>query len=449
MSENIKKLMEEKRKNLKAEQERLKKEAEQEEQEEEDEEGEDPEEEENKSMAQKVVKSLKPEIERAVSKEFKQNVKLMNSKFVDIQKNINEMKDGIEEKSDTPIDPFFKALGISSKKLERIGAISKLTLLGEKYLTEKEKGIVDQVIEKATITSGSGDGGENLVGTETFRTILGVVQNVRSLASIVPKFTTTDKTYEVVLESDDGDAGHNYAEDVASAVDAITFTNKTFTLERWAKVIGIARLTLETAHTEEIGAFIVRKMAFYYGKFVSAEVWTDCKVANALNSYSLPATKTSFSDITLDDISKAKAQVSTQYWNELVMVVSPSVFLLLERLKDSQDRPLLDNASLLLSNQGAGTGGIVPNGILKGVLNIPVIVDETLPATSSSAISTQFILLVAPRVALGHFSNGSMAIETNSSVEFLKDNVLIRGQDYHETGVLVKNAGVVITTPAA
>lgn len=328
-----------------------------------------------------------------------------------------------------------------SAKMEKNGRLNEKD---QKTLFDlKDKGAIK------TITSETGGSGVALVGEEVARTIIALAGSTSSLFGIAQKVITSAQEYRFVVETNSGTNGAYYDENTAGTVEDINFSPVKFTLKRWAKFVGIANRTLQTSETESIGAFIIRNIANAYERFHSAQLWSEISGSTTVSVYTMGSGDTDYEDITLDDIANARALVPASKWGRMVLVVSPSVFGVLEQLKDDNGRPLLDSNALLLSEQVRGTAGVRPAAVLGGAFAIPIIVDDALPATSAaSQANTKFAALVEVDAAIGVVAFNDVEIGQNTSIQWTNDNTVFRGQNYSISGVVDAKGVVVLRTAA-
>jgi len=155
----------------------------------------------------------------------------------------------------------------------------------------------------------------------------------------------------------------------------------------------------------------------------------------AANVYTLPATKTSFVDLTADDLSKMRYSVSTSSRRGAVWGMHPSILGVIERLKDSQGQYIYQGPS------GDKPGRIWGN---------PVVEVDVMPTTGDTAVSKKFLWYGNPIHTLFGQRRG-MTIDISREAILSDVSGLVTLNSYQQDAALMRvteRIGVKIPTPS-
>lgn len=149
--------------------------------------------------------------------------------------------------------------------------------------------------------------------------------------------------------------------------------------------------------------------------------------------YTMPATKTSFNDITADDLANVIAGLSKTLIQGAQFYMHRTVFNVIRKLKDTQGNYIYSE----------------PNGNDPGMIwGYPYTLTESLPSITDSAVSTKFIFFGN----LKHYYIGDrkkMSIARSEHVGFASDKIYLRVIQREGMGYALPETGTVIKTAAA
>lgn len=152
-----------------------------------------------------------------------------------------------------------------------------------------------------------------------------------------------------------------------------------------------------------------------------------------VNVYTLPATKTSFNDLTADDLANVISNLSTTLIQGAQFYMHRTVFNVIRKLKDSQGQYIYSE----------------PNGQDPGMIwGYPFTLTESLPSITDTAANTKFLFFGN----LEHYyiaDRMNMSVARSEHVGFANDRVYLRVIQREGMGYALPETGIVIKTAAS
>lgn len=240
-------------------------------------------------------------------------------------------------------------------------------------------------VERKTMGLGTDSSGGAASATAQFVSELFSVAAKDSFAMRQCRVYTVDaaKAAEIPVLTAERATAAFVAESTADTPADPTFARRTLTLYSARATTGMSRQLLEQSAVpieQEIAAQLGRSIAYLVDAFVLTGSGTSQPLGVVPeNANGVPAGQTvtlpngNTTTITYDGLVDTLYKLRPPYWSNATWVLSPGALAAIRKLKDSQNRPLIDMAV---------TVGAVPS-----LLGRPYIVSELMAAPAASAVS--------------------------------------------------------------
>lgn len=356
---------------------------------------------------------------------------------------IKTVTDETNEKIST-LETTLADIKANQAESERRAEVSGLTKSDRADFGKKLKGIY---VEKSgpqglkaddyILTTATGKG-EELVGEQIAQGIYKVAENTGVVLSLAKFVKMNSQTYTQVVNNTTGKNGAFVDEGNSVARDSEAFAKISVIAKKWKKAISVSEDAIKFSEPVDLANYIISQIGECFGAFIDEVAFAKITSSAAIEKIAVTGGPTKISyDNLVDMTTKAPETLD----DKLVFVGNREILGEVRKLKDGNDRPLVDNyvsGALIKNTNNAGKSAKAE------LLNYPFYTTNAMNKVTQATAGKPFLFFGSIDDVLLGILSGSVGVESDKNIiDGVFDFV---GTTY--TNVEIKNAkaGVLLKT---